>query len=904
MMNIVQATTYTKSFGIGRQGENLARQVVFDLSDWITEYCDGTPELIYQRPGDKTPYPVAAIREGSTLIWTVTSLDTAVAPSYGSYGRCELRWYVGDVLAKSQTWRVYVEPAMDTPAEMAPPDPEQGWVDQVLAAGAEAQQAAKDTKAEADRAALLAAEVAAKAAQTAQDATAGAQAKETAQTARHLAETAQRAAEKAQKVAEEAQAAAAKSATDADAAKHGAESALSDAQDAAQSAKNAADVVAPFTSLPDDVTQLKQDIAGLNIFSIKEVLEHAGCELLLNANKRFEYTDGAFETPEISFVKGSAEYQTFTVVVESLEIPNSCGGGLVVRNRNDLVSILKITEPGVYKISTDDNNGIVLRYALTSGSSGSPQTCVFKFKLYSGDLSLMKQILPDYMLGLDVVKSRINNTNGSIKGIERLAAESIRNKIYFNQGDTDGNGNKINDSKYWVHTGLLPIKIHSVKNLKIGTDYYITFFDSNKAPLLTNTNLDITYPIDALYIQIKMGSPSGITAGEAFDYIEIITEYEYIKSQIESKNARDFLSINKQAIPIVSTCFGNSAVYQPHFRCINVTDLHGTFTSLNDAFVLAQKYKGMSPSPVIINTGDMVGLMAKMDGSINPDVTNYMSKAVRYGVYHVMGQHEVGFQSRSKSQCMSHDDVFEHFISPMKTVWGLPNLTTNYYTKDINKTRLIALYQYNIPLVDDPNDSTLYKYERKVVWYGQDQIDWLINTLASTPAGFDVVILMHQTTSRVDSDGSKFFTQQVFGGSQIIDGDPIVDIVSAYMSKSSINKVYQCKDTVTYPINQFTFSAVGDFSTSKGTFRNYFCGDAHVDYVGKIASTKQRCIGLTSSGGYYQSYDCVVANPADVHDPDSSLVTVIGYASDKIMLGRIGQQYATNGTKRDIDVLR
>ena len=137
--------------GLGRQGENLARQVVFDLSAWEAEYGPGTAELIHQRPGDTSPYPVAAVREGSTLVWTLTATDTAVASSYGIDGRCELRWYVGETLVKSKTWRTWVESALSTPSETAPPEPEQGWVDQVLAAGAAAKASADAAKADADR---------------------------------------------------------------------------------------------------------------------------------------------------------------------------------------------------------------------------------------------------------------------------------------------------------------------------------------------------------------------------------------------------------------------------------------------------------------------------------------------------------------------------------------------------------------------------------------------------------------------------------------------------------------------------------------------------------------------------------------------------------------------------------
>ena len=218
---------------LGRQGENLARQVVFDLSAWVEEYGPGVVELIAQRPGDDAPYPVAVRRDGESMLWDLTAADTAVADGYG---RCELRWYVGDILAKSKIWRTWVEPAMDTPSETAPPEPEQGWVDQVLAAGAAAMTAADGAKADAERAAALAAEVAEKAAQTAQDASDAAKAMEAAQTAQRLAEAAQKAAETAKQAAETAQSAANKSATDADGAKQAAEAALKATQDAAAEA--------------------------------------------------------------------------------------------------------------------------------------------------------------------------------------------------------------------------------------------------------------------------------------------------------------------------------------------------------------------------------------------------------------------------------------------------------------------------------------------------------------------------------------------------------------------------------------------------------------------------------------------------------------------------------------------
>ena len=122
---------------LGKQGENLAKQIQFDLSRWISNFGPGTVQLLHQRSGDEAPYPVAVEREGNLAVWTVTNADTAAAGT----GRAELQYYVGDALAKSETWMTKVLPALGDAGE-TPPEAQQGWVDQVLQAGAAAAEAA------------------------------------------------------------------------------------------------------------------------------------------------------------------------------------------------------------------------------------------------------------------------------------------------------------------------------------------------------------------------------------------------------------------------------------------------------------------------------------------------------------------------------------------------------------------------------------------------------------------------------------------------------------------------------------------------------------------------------------------------------------------------------------------
>ena len=132
---------------LGKQGENLARRVLFDLTRWISTFGPGTVQLLHQRSGDEEPYPVAVEQNGTQAIWTVTNADTAVPGT----GHTELQYHVGDALAKSETWMTKVLPALG-PASETPPDPYQSWVTEVIQAGAGVKEQAARAEAAAEKA--------------------------------------------------------------------------------------------------------------------------------------------------------------------------------------------------------------------------------------------------------------------------------------------------------------------------------------------------------------------------------------------------------------------------------------------------------------------------------------------------------------------------------------------------------------------------------------------------------------------------------------------------------------------------------------------------------------------------------------------------------------------------------
>lgn len=200
---------------IGKIKENLVTEVELPAPG----FGGGSYAVLLRRPKEEQPYPVAARHEGSTLVWTVQTADTAIAGT----GKLELRWY-GDngEVAKSQTYMVRITDGLPDPTEA--PEAWEGFMGQVARDAQAAQTAAGEAKANADgaaasagiaqgaateagklaRAAGEAANAAAAAASAASSAQAGAEtARQNARAAAEAAETARSGAEAAKLAAQE-----------------------------------------------------------------------------------------------------------------------------------------------------------------------------------------------------------------------------------------------------------------------------------------------------------------------------------------------------------------------------------------------------------------------------------------------------------------------------------------------------------------------------------------------------------------------------------------------------------------------------------------------------------------------------------------------------------------------------
>lgn len=124
---------------LGRQGENLARKVIFSVSGVRAEFGDGAFRLSARRAGESNVYPAAVTENGDTVEWSLTSADTQNA----GRGSCELAYYAGDVRLKTWVYDTAVAKSLTGSPET---DPYNEFLDEVNRLAAEAAISQREAK--------------------------------------------------------------------------------------------------------------------------------------------------------------------------------------------------------------------------------------------------------------------------------------------------------------------------------------------------------------------------------------------------------------------------------------------------------------------------------------------------------------------------------------------------------------------------------------------------------------------------------------------------------------------------------------------------------------------------------------------------------------------------------------
>lgn len=109
---------------LGYAGENEVLRVGFDLSSLKILFPGGHPLLVVKRPADHDAYPVSLEITDDFGWWTVSNVDT----EQSGYGSCQIHWYLGNQLAKSEQYSFFVNKALAA-GSTQPPEAAEQWYD-------------------------------------------------------------------------------------------------------------------------------------------------------------------------------------------------------------------------------------------------------------------------------------------------------------------------------------------------------------------------------------------------------------------------------------------------------------------------------------------------------------------------------------------------------------------------------------------------------------------------------------------------------------------------------------------------------------------------------------------------------------------------------------------------------
>ena len=116
----------TRLVPLGKQGENEALKIIFDVSRLIAEYGEGVAVVTHMRSKDTAPYVKVTERDGVNVTWNVNDTDTLFEGS----GKANLMWNVNGVTVKTIDFDTYVFPSIS--GIVTGPDALESWYNEMI----------------------------------------------------------------------------------------------------------------------------------------------------------------------------------------------------------------------------------------------------------------------------------------------------------------------------------------------------------------------------------------------------------------------------------------------------------------------------------------------------------------------------------------------------------------------------------------------------------------------------------------------------------------------------------------------------------------------------------------------------------------------------------------------------
>ena len=375
-----------------------------------------------------------------------------------------------------------------------------------------------------------------------------------------------------------------------------------------------------------------------------------------------------------------------------------------------------------------------------------------------------------------------------------------------------------------------------------------------------------------LYFRVQIRSRNSTAVSTSIRYVDLLTE-------------RNSVTVSQRNADKRNSIVAAKGKNQDNFSLLVITDIHGDEVRMLNAIDFLNKCDK-------IDAGACLGDISANHYATSCDFYPNAVLNAKKPFLTVIGNHDAG-NGKPVSSNGTQQQIFDKFIAPVVEKAGVET-TKSYYYKDFSgkNVRVIVLNSSDMP--DTLESDTAFLVSHGTLGaFSQAQIDWFISTLANTPTGYHVLVLMHYVNAPMRSDSDVNFQSSSGGYSAGTENNAysgiIQDIVSAWVSGGTLTQNYTSSIA-----NMPTVNVSADF-TSRGTgvFIGVLSGHRHRDIIGKFDNYPNQWACVFSLANQPRGSEDDLARIAGEKSEDLLTVVSVDTTNRRLYLVRIGANLST-----------
>ena len=383
-----------------------------------------------------------------------------------------------------------------------------------------------------------------------------------------------------------------------------------------------------------------------------------------------------------------------------------------------------------------------------------------------------------------------------------------------------------------------------------------------------------TLPTASIYMRVSVQrTDGGKIILEELDTAAVAVSYES-SSNIVTDNADAAQILKNSGLPVL----------------IHLSDIHGDTIRAERAASFAD-YVG---ADALLASGDLTAYEPDDWGNALFDsIDNYPNVNFIYGI----GNHDAKI-----SASVYYESIYNSYFK------GNPDTSggETYYYRDLEdqKLRIVAVNQQEGASTTTSGGTC----------YSQAQVDWLVETLKTTPAGYGVVLMYHSPETTIAAAGNPNYSEFFQVGNRYdnptnaysgYSGTILMDLVDAFMLRENFTWNYSEKDGASPVTLNADFTNVAEGVE----FIAHVTGHVHSDSITYLPGTacKQLLLGVTCTnsmygepGGYYGLADYSDLNRVgNTSSQDAFNAYIIDRENKTVRVLRVGARQTVSGDTRD-----